>query len=103
MQSGARPIESSQLTSSQAWIQEKTNPIKFKSNWSKELKEICIKSKSNSIRILACTSVSIFGITFGSNIQSRWFKLGWKVNLKDYNFLVTKSQNYDVKWAKIVG
>ena len=29
MQSGARPIESSQLTSSQAWIQEKTNPIKF--------------------------------------------------------------------------
>ena len=32
MQSGAKPIESSQLTSSQAWIQEKTNPIKFKSN-----------------------------------------------------------------------
>ena len=48
MQSGARPIESSQLTSSQAWIQEKTNPIKFKSNWSKESKEICTKSKSNS-------------------------------------------------------
>ena len=48
MQSGARLIESSQLTSSQAWIQEKTNPIKFKSNWSKESKEICTKSKSNS-------------------------------------------------------
>ena len=48
MQSGARLIESSQLTSSQVWIQEKTNPIKFKSNWSKELKEICTKSKSNS-------------------------------------------------------
>ena len=48
MQSGARPIESSQLTSSQAWIQEKTNSIKFKSNWSKESKEICTKSKSNS-------------------------------------------------------
>ena len=48
MQSGANPIESSQLTSSQAWIQEKTNPIKFKPNWSKESKEICIKSKSNS-------------------------------------------------------
>ena len=48
MQSGARPIESSQLTSSQVWIQEKTNPIKFKSNWSKESKEICTKSKSNS-------------------------------------------------------
>ena len=48
MQSGAKPIESSQLTSSQAWIQEKTNPIKFKSNCSKESKEICTKSKSNS-------------------------------------------------------
>ena len=48
VQSGARPIESSQLTSSHAWIQEKTNPIKFKSNWSKESKEICTKSKSNS-------------------------------------------------------
>ena len=48
MQSGANPIESSQLKSSQAWIQEKTNPIKFKSNWSKESKEICTKSKSNS-------------------------------------------------------
>ena len=34
------------------------------------------------IRIPACTSVSIFNITFGSDIQSRWFKLGWKVNLK---------------------
>ena len=47
MQNGAKPIESSQLTSNQAWIQEKTNPIKFKSNWSKESKEICTKSKSN--------------------------------------------------------
>ena len=36
MQSGARPIESSQLTSNQTGIQKKTNPIKFKSNWSKE-------------------------------------------------------------------
>ena len=33
------------------------------------------------IRIPACTSVSIFGITFVSDIQSRWFKLGWKFNL----------------------
>ena len=48
MQSGAGPIESSQLTSSKAWIQEKSNLIKFKSNWSKESKEICTKSKSNS-------------------------------------------------------
>ena len=27
---------------------KKANPIKFKSNWSKESKEICTKSKSNS-------------------------------------------------------
>ena len=40
------------------------------------------------IRISACTSVSIFGITFGSDIQSIWFKLGWKFNLKGYNFVV---------------
>ena len=40
------------------------------------------------IRISACTSVNIFRITFGSNIQLRLFKLGWKVNLKGYNFVV---------------
>ena len=40
------------------------------------------------IRIPACTSVSIFGINFDSDIQSRWFKLGWKFNLKGYNFVV---------------
>ena len=27
---------------------KKANPIKFKSNWSKKLMEICTKSKSNS-------------------------------------------------------
>ena len=31
------------------------------------------------IRIPSCTSVSIFGIPFGSDIQSRWFKLGLKL------------------------
>ena len=40
------------------------------------------------IRIPTCTLVNIFGITFGSDIQSRWFKLGWKVNLKGYNCVV---------------
>ena len=40
------------------------------------------------IRIPACTSVSIFGMTFCSDIQSRWFKLGWKFNLTGYNFVV---------------
>ena len=54
------------------------------------------------IRILDCTSVSIFGITFGSDVQSRRFKLGWNDNLKGYNFVVYKSPNSNVKWAKIV-
>ena len=40
------------------------------------------------IRIPTCTSVSIFGITFASDIQLRWIKLGWKFNLKGYNFVV---------------
>ena len=42
------------------------------------------------IRILACTSFSIFDINFVSDIQSRWFKLGWKVNLQGYNFVVNQ-------------
>ena len=46
------------------------------------------------IRIPACTSVSIFSINFGSNIQSRWFKLEWKVNLKGYNFLVYQKSKF---------
>ena len=46
------------------------------------------------IRIPACTSVSIFGITFGSDVQSRWFKLGWKVNLKGYNFVVYQKSEF---------
>ena len=46
------------------------------------------------IRIPDCTSVSIFGITFGSDIQSRWFKLGWKFNLKGYNFVVYQKPEF---------
>ena len=59
------------------------------------------------IRIPACTLVSIFGITFGSDVQSRWFKLGWKVNLKGYNFVVYQKSEFrhlngpktSVKWS----
>ena len=54
------------------------------------------------IRILDYTLVGIFGITLGSDVQLRWFKLGWKVNFKGYNFLVTKSPNSEAKWAKTV-
>ena len=39
-------------------------------------------------RIPTCTPVSILGITFNSDVQSRWFKLGCKFNLKGYNFAV---------------
>ena len=80
MQSGAKPIESSQLTSSQAWIQ---SPIGARNQ-----RKFAPNPSPLRIRILACTSVSIFGITFGSDIQSIWFKLDWKVNLKGHNFLV---------------
>ena len=40
------------------------------------------------IRIPTCTPVSFWSITFGSDVQSRLFKLGWKANLKGYNFVV---------------
>ena len=40
------------------------------------------------IRIPACTLVSIWSITFSEDVQSRWFKLGWKANLTGYNFVV---------------
>ena len=46
------------------------------------------------IRIPACTSVSIFSITLGSDVQLRLFKLGWKVNLKGYNFLVYQNPEF---------
>ena len=46
------------------------------------------------IRIPACISVSIFGITFGSDFQLRLFKLGWKVNLKGYNFVVYQKSEF---------
>ena len=51
-------------------------------------KKFALNPSPIRIRISVCTSVSIFGITFSSDIQSRWFKLGWKFNLKGYNFLV---------------
>ena len=46
------------------------------------------------IRISACISVSIFGITFCSDVQSRWFKLGWKFNLKGYNFVLYQKSEF---------
>ena len=46
------------------------------------------------IRIPACTSVSIFSISLGLDVQSRWFKLGWKVNLKGYNFVVYQKPEF---------
>ena len=50
---------------------KKANPIKFKSNWSKESKKFAPNPSPIWIRIPDCTSISIFGINFGSNVQSR--------------------------------
>ena len=52
------------------------------------------------IRISACTSVNIFGITFGSEVQLRWFKLGWKDNLKGYNFVVYQKSKFSLNGQK---
>ena len=46
------------------------------------------------IRIPTCAPVSTWSITFGSNVQSRWFKLGWKNNLKGYNFVVYEKSEF---------
>ena len=46
------------------------------------------------IRISACTSVSIFSITLGIDVQSRWFKFCWKFNLKGYNFVVYQKPKF---------
>ena len=46
------------------------------------------------IKIPDCTSVSIFGITFGSDVQFRWFKLGSNVNLRGYNFVVFQKSEF---------
>ena len=46
------------------------------------------------IRILAFTPVSIWSITFGLDDQSRCFRLGWKSNLKGYNFVVYKKAEF---------
>ena len=40
------------------------------------------------IKILVWAPVSIWSITFSSNVQLRLFKLDGKANLKDYNFIV---------------
>ena len=55
------------------------------------------------IRIPAGTPISISSITFGSDVQSRWFKMGWKANLKGYNFLVYQKYDSEVKLAENVG
>ena len=57
---------------------KKVYPIKFKSNWNNESKEICTKSKFNS-DYDSSLHINIFGITFDSNVQLRRFKLVGKL------------------------
>ena len=55
------------------------------------------------IRIPACTSVSIFGITFGSGVQLRWFKLVWKglqlCSLPKVQIQTLNGPKSSVKWS----
>ena len=88
MQSGARPIESSQLTSSQHEFKRRPTQLNSSLIGARNQKKFAPNPSPIWVRIPACTLVSIFSITFCSDIQSRWSKLGWKVNLKGYNFLV---------------
>ena len=94
MQSEARSIESSQLTSS--WHEFKRRPTQLNLNPIGARNQMKFTPNPNPIRIRipACTSVSIFGITFGSDVQSRWFKLRWKFNLKGYNFVVYQKPEF---------
>ena len=46
------------------------------------------------IRIPTCTPVSIWSINFDVDVQLRRFKLGWKANLKGYNFVVYQKSKF---------
>lgn len=50
---------------------KKANQIKFKSNWRRNQRKFATNPSPIQIRISACTLISIFGITFGSGVQSR--------------------------------
>ena len=88
MQSGARPIESSQLHPAKHEFKRRPTQLNLSSIGARNQRKFAPNPSPIRIKISACTSVSIFGITLGSDIQSRWFNLGWKFNLKGYNFLV---------------
>ena len=71
MQSGARPIESSQLNPTRHEFkrrptQSNLNPIGVRNH-----RKFAQNPSPIWIRIPTYTSVSIFGITFGSNVESR--------------------------------
>ena len=67
---------------------KKANPIKFSPIGVRNYRKFAPNSNPIRIRISTCTSISIFGITCGSDVQLRLFKLGWNFNLKGYNFVV---------------
>ena len=88
MQSGARLIESVNLHPTRHEFKRRPTQLNSSPIGARNQREFAPNPSPIRIRIPACTSVSIFGIFFGSDIQSRLFKLCWKVNLKGYNFLV---------------
>ena len=70
-------------------IQSNLNPIRARNQ-----RKFASNPSPIRIRIPACTSVSIFSITLGSDVQLRLFKLGSKVNLKGYNFVVYQKPEF---------
>ena len=68
MQSGARPIESSQLKSSHDEFKRRPIQLNLSPIGVRNQKKFAPNPSPIQIRIPDCTSVSIFGITFDSNI-----------------------------------
>ena len=71
MQSGARPIESSQLKSSHDEFNRRPTQLNLSPIGARNQRKFAPNPSPIRIRIPACTSVNIFGITFGSDVQSR--------------------------------
>ena len=100
MQSAARPIESSQLKSSHDEFKRRPIQLNLSPIGVRNQRKFAQNPSPIRIRIPICTSVSIFSITFGLDVQLRWFKLSWKFNLKGYNFVVTLiGPKSSVKWS----
>ena len=71
MKSGARPIESSQLKSSYDEFKRRPTQLNLSPIGARNQRKFAPNPSPIRIRTPACISVSIFSITFGSDVQSR--------------------------------